>query len=97
MLHALHIVHADIKPQNICWSDYYKKYVFIDFGLSSIKNSGPGVKTMTNFKVTYLYCSQDMRKLFMLRGTGLVDLYFNDVYELDQIVKSKFSVENMEN
>jgi serine/threonine protein kinase len=35
-LHQNHIVHFDIKPENICFSPSLNKYVFIDFGLSEV-------------------------------------------------------------
>lgn len=34
LLHKLQIIHYDIKPDNIMFSHYHKKYVFIDFGLA---------------------------------------------------------------
>lgn len=34
MLHSLNIVHCDIRPQNIEYSERLKKYVLIDYGLS---------------------------------------------------------------
>lgn len=37
LLHELKIVHYDIKPENIMYSKYYKKFVFIDFGLAEYK------------------------------------------------------------
>ena len=33
-MHSYNIIHYDIKPDNICFSNAYKKPVFIDFGLS---------------------------------------------------------------
>mgnify|MGYP002078927236 CR=1 FL=1 len=33
-MHYLKLIHADIKPSNVAYSPYHKKYVFIDFGLS---------------------------------------------------------------
>ena len=36
ILHKLHVVHQDIKPNNIMYSPFYDKAVFIDFGLSKI-------------------------------------------------------------
>jgi serine/threonine protein kinase len=36
LLHEFHIVHLDVKPENVVWSENYKKAVFIDFGFSDI-------------------------------------------------------------
>ena len=33
-MHSYHIIHYDIKPENLCFSNKYNKVVFIDFGLS---------------------------------------------------------------
>jgi serine/threonine protein kinase len=35
-MHSLKLIHFDIKPENICFSPYFQKYVFIDFGLHRI-------------------------------------------------------------
>ena len=35
-LHKFKIIHFDIKPDNICFSQTFNKYVFIDFGLSKL-------------------------------------------------------------
>ncbi len=36
ILHSFKIMHLDIKPLNIVYSNIYAKPVFIDFGLSKI-------------------------------------------------------------
>jgi serine/threonine protein kinase len=33
-LHKLNLVHLDIKPLNILYSQKYKRWIFIDFGIS---------------------------------------------------------------
>jgi serine/threonine protein kinase len=43
-MHSLNIVHLDIKPQNIVYSNIYKKLVFIDFGMSECKYINFGKK-----------------------------------------------------
>jgi serine/threonine protein kinase len=35
-LHSYGIIHFDIKPENITYSPYYSKAVFIDFGFSDV-------------------------------------------------------------
>ena len=44
-MHKLHIVHQDIKPENIMYSLSYNRPVFIDFGLSRIIDEEIGLKT----------------------------------------------------
>ncbi len=34
MMHILQIIHKDIKPENIIYSETYKKVVLCDFGIS---------------------------------------------------------------
>lgn len=41
-MHNLQIIHGDIKPDNMMWSRYYHKNVFIDFGLSTILKQKKG-------------------------------------------------------
>ena len=45
ILHRLKIVHQDIKPDNIMFSPYKKKMVFVDFGLSRIIEEELGMQT----------------------------------------------------
>lgn len=46
-MHNLQICHLDIKYENIGWSATFKKFVFLDFGLSMIVNEPIGKKTLT--------------------------------------------------
>ena len=41
-MHTLGILHRDIKPDNIMYSQSYQKYVFIDFGISEFRKEKPG-------------------------------------------------------
>ena len=34
ILHRMNIVHFDIKPENLMWSNHFKHEILIDFGLS---------------------------------------------------------------
>jgi serine/threonine protein kinase len=36
MMHLLQIIHKDIKPSNILYSQYYNKLVLCDFGISHV-------------------------------------------------------------
>jgi serine/threonine protein kinase len=65
-LHKYHIVHMDIKPDNIMYSPAFKKPVFIDYGFSEIIEQSIGFKTMTCFKGTLEFVSPQMRKIFSL-------------------------------
>lgn len=38
LIHSFQIIHGDIKSDNIMWSSYYEKNVFIDFGISRVLN-----------------------------------------------------------
>jgi serine/threonine protein kinase len=38
MMHTLQIIHKDIKPANILYSNSYKKVILCDFGISHIVN-----------------------------------------------------------
>jgi len=41
-LHLFNIIHFDIKPDNIGFSNHFKKWVFLDFGLTKIIKERPG-------------------------------------------------------
>lgn len=97
ILHSFQIVHCDIKPDNIMWSPAYRKFVFIDFGLSYCESQRPGFLSHTCYIGTYNFCCPDMQRLCISRSTGLVDIYFNDYYCLAQSIKatcSTFSIKN---
>jgi serine/threonine protein kinase len=57
ILHTLNIVHNDIKTENIMLSKYYRKVVFIDFGLANFIKEEIGFKTYTSFKGSINFCS----------------------------------------
>ncbi len=64
-LHSLGIIHFDIKPRNLMYSKEYKKYVFIDFGLSMIIEEKLGYKSMTFFRGNLLYASAEMFQVYL--------------------------------
>ena len=76
-LHGINVIHFDIKPENICFSEEAGKAVFIDFGLHAVVKEEVGQKSMTKFNGSLLMCSEEMKKVFM-EGTGIADLYYND-------------------
>lgn len=82
-MHAMKIVHMDIKPDNIMYSESYKKHVFIDFGGCIVLKERLGLKTLTGFLGTTGFCTEEM---FSLLGNkkSYVDLYYNDLYGLNR-------------
>jgi serine/threonine protein kinase len=56
-MHEFKIVHLDIKPENIVWSEHYQKAVFIDFGFSDIIKEERGFKSLCTFKGTPNFAS----------------------------------------
>lgn len=86
------IVHNDIKPGNIMFSQSYMKNVFIDFGISDILCQNYGEKTLTFFKGTFTFCSDEMKNIFEKSRLSMIDLYKNDVIMLEktlQLLKSQ--------
>lgn len=67
ILHALNIVHLDIKPENICFSQEWKKTVFVDYGFHKVIKEDLGFKTFTNFRGSMTFCSQEMLECFETR------------------------------
>lgn len=58
LLHSMHIVHNDIKPENIAFSPYFNHLVLIDFGLSKIIKQNIGEKTLSWFVGSIEFCSK---------------------------------------
>ena len=82
-MHSLNICHMDIKPENVAWSEFFGKFVFLDFGFTSVLSEPAGNKSKTGFKGTYNYCSPEMKKLYYLKKQEYVDLYYNDLHCLE--------------
>ena len=66
-MHSIGIVHRDIKPPNIAWSNNFKKWVLLDFGFTRFLKEEIGEKTKTFFHGTYSYSSPAMKKAFILQ------------------------------
>lgn len=82
-MHKYKIMHLDIKPDNIMFSNHFKKLVFIDFGFSEIIREEVGLKSLTGFRGTPSFVSPEMFKLFSLDvKNGMIDLYYNDLVGL---------------
>lgn len=60
VLHKLKLVHKDIKPVNIMFSETYKDYVLLDFGLAHVVREELGNKTLTHQEGTKKYMSAEM-------------------------------------
>ena len=86
-MHEINFIHGDIKPENIMWSPFFQKFVFIDFGLSNIIKEEVGFKTFTSFSGTVRFSSEEMKKLYVLQEKGYVDLYHNDAVSLTKSLK----------
>lgn len=87
VMHNLNICHFDIKLENVGWSEAYKKFVFLDFGLTQAVFEPKGYKTKTNFRGTFRYCSPEMRKLYYIKNSSLIDPYYNDLHSLQITLK----------
>jgi serine/threonine protein kinase len=77
-LHELKVVHCDIKASNLVYSKNFKAPVLLDFGFSKVLHTGPGTPTKTKYVGSLETCCKDMMKLYVSKGFGMVDLYFND-------------------
>lgn len=63
-LHALRVVHHDIKVENLCFSSAFGKFVLIDFGMGRVLSEGLGSKSLTHFRGTIDHVSKDMAELY---------------------------------
>jgi serine/threonine protein kinase len=87
IIHSLGFCHLDIKYENIGFSKIFNKFVFLDFGFSKSINEPIGYKSFTLYSGTFSYSSDEMKKLFLLKKKGYVDLYYNDLYCLLKTIK----------
>lgn len=72
LLHRFHIVHMDIKPENLGFSTDNNSFIFIDFGLSKIIGEEIGVRSWTSFTGSMDFCSKEMLELFLDDRPGMV-------------------------
>ena len=61
ILRQLHIVHADIKPDNILYSPGWKNVVLVDFGLALVVKESVNEETETGFFGTPYYAGEEMK------------------------------------
>ena len=78
----MHIVHSDIKPDNIQFSPSLSQPVFIDFGLSDMLREQSGETTLTRFKGTLGFMCPQLSEMHNSFSQSRVDLYYNDTYGL---------------
>ena len=97
ILHTFKIVHQDIKPNNIAWSEKQQQWVFLDFGFARCLKEELGEKTKTKFIGTYSYTSAEMKKIYHLDIGTMVDLYYNDLHSARVTINTiKASLEDKE-
>ena len=51
----------------------------MDYGFAGFISEQKGSKTLTNFRGTQEYCSEEMQKTYFLKEPLYVDLYYNDL------------------
>ena len=86
-MHSLKLVHRDIKPLNVAWSPTFKRWIFLDFGFSTILQENFGEKTYTKFIGTFNYTIDELQSLFLFGEKGAVNFYKNDEFGLKKSIK----------
>ena len=56
------------------------RMIFLDFGMASFTKAKVGYKSYVSFKGTLKYAGEEMRKVYLLKSRGFVDLYHNDLH-----------------
>ena len=60
LLHRLHFVHLDIKPENLGFSTRNNSLILIDFGLSKMIAEEIGTPSVSSFVGSMNFCSREM-------------------------------------
>ena len=84
MMRMLHLIHGDIKPDNILFSPGWKKIVLIDFGLAKFIRESVKEETETYFFGTPKFAGEEMNELLQYNAKGFVNLYKNDYQMLNK-------------
>ena len=92
VMRQLHLVHADIKPENILYSPGWRKIVLVDFGLSMFVKQSVDEETETYFIGTPKYAGKEMQELCKQKKSGFINLYRNDYQMFINTSKSLFSL-----
>jgi serine/threonine protein kinase len=88
LMHRLGIFHFDVKPENIMFSSTLKKYVFIDYNLSRMREAEFGYKILSTFRGTLDFCYKEMFNLYSVEvKESFIDPYYNDAYALQASLK----------
>ena len=61
-MHSLKIVHRDMKSENVDWSPDFQRWVFLDFGFSTVLEEEMGQKTRSKFIGTYSSTTRELQK-----------------------------------
>jgi serine/threonine protein kinase len=93
-LHCLNIAHLDIKPENISFSPSLKEAVFLDFGLSDMIEETIGRRTKTAFTGTLGFSSPEMMDCYNNRCVSYVDVYYHDVFGLQNTIVHLWEFKN---
>ena len=86
LIHSLNIIHGDIKPSNIVWSEEYRKNVFCGFAMCLVVKEKRGEKTQTCFLGTFDYCCEEMKSCFLYDIILPIDLFENDFFALHKVI-----------
>ncbi len=60
LLHKYHLIHFDIKPENIVLCKKTGNPIFIDYGMSDFIKQTQGCKTYTYFRGCISFCLPEM-------------------------------------
>ncbi len=63
-MHKLHLVHKDIKPENILFSETRNKYIYVDFGMTAFIKESFTQRSLSQYEGTLKYSSVKMRAIY---------------------------------
>ena len=89
-LRQLHLVHADIKPDNILYSPGWRNIVLVDYGLATFVKETVQEETETYFMGTPHFVGKEMEELRSSKKSGFVNLYKNDYQMLLKTAQELF-------